>query len=89
MRLHSKNPDGREVLEELRKEVRGGEGISGYLDNKIAQAGKSYSVSKLLVAMSMVGFMIFLFLAIVLPVPPLFSLIFGALSGVGLPMLYL
>ena len=89
MRLHSKNPDGREVLEELRKEVRGGEGIGGYLDNKIAQAGKSYSVSKLLVAMSMVGFMIFLFLAIVLPVPPLFSLIVGALSGVGLPMLYL
>ena len=89
LRLQSKNPDGREVLEELRKETRGGAGIGGFLDKKIAQAGKSYSVSKLLVSMSMVGFMFFLFLAIVLPVPPLYSLIIGAISGVGLPMLFL
>lgn len=89
LRLQSKNADGLEVLNELRKEVRDGGGIGGYLDRKIAQAGKSYSVSKFLVAMSMVGFMFFLFLAIVLPVPPLFSLIIGALSGVGLPLLFL
>lgn len=89
LRLQQKNPDGREVLEELRKEVRGGGGIGGYLDEKIAAAGKSYSVSRLLVIMSMVGFAIFLFLAIVLPVPPLFSLIIGAMSGVGFPLLSL
>jgi tight adherence protein B len=89
LRLQSKNPDGLEVLNELRKEVRDGGGIGGYLDRKIAQAGKSYSVSKFLVAMSMVGFMFFLFLAIVLPVPPVFALIIGALSGVGLPLLFL
>jgi tight adherence protein B len=89
LRLQSKNPDGRDVLEELRKEVRGGAGIGGYLDKKIAAAGKSYSVSRLLVIMSMVGFMFFLFLAVVLPVPPLFALIIGALSGVGFPLLSL
>jgi tight adherence protein B len=89
MRLQQKNPDGREVLEELRKEVRGGGGIGGYLDKRIAAAGKSYSVSRLLVIMSMVGFAFFLFLAFILPVPPLFSLIIGALSGVGFPLLSL
>ncbi|MCZ6587190.1 MAG: type II secretion system F family protein [Alphaproteobacteria bacterium] len=89
LRLQSKNPDGREVLDELRKETRGGAGIGGYLDGKIAQAGKNYSVSRLLVVMSMVGFMMFLFLVIVLPLPPLVGLSIGAVSGLGLPMLYL
>ena len=89
LRMQAKNPDGREVLEELRKQTRTGTGIFGKLENMIAQAGKSYSVSRLLVIMSMVGFVIFLFLTVVLPVPPLFSLIFGAIAGVGFPILFL
>ena len=43
LRMQLANPDGREVLAELRKEIRGGAGIFGYLDGMIAQAGKSYS----------------------------------------------
>jgi tight adherence protein B len=90
LRMQSKNPDGREVLDELRKETRGtGGGISGFLEGKIARAGKSYSVSRLLVAMSMVGFLMFLVFTVVLPIPPIFGLILGALSGAGLPMLFL
>lgn len=89
LRMQAKNPDGREVLEDLRKVTRGGAGFFGYLDGLIAQAGKSFSVSRLLVVMSMVGFVFFLFLTVVLPVPPLFSLIFGAIAGAGFPLLYL
>lgn len=70
LRLHSKNPDGREVLDELRKEARGGAGIAGFLDSRIARAGKNYSVSRLVVAMCMVGFMMFLVFTIILPIPP-------------------
>jgi len=89
LRMQAKNPDGREVLGALRKEMRGGAGILGQLDSMIAQAGKSYSVPRLLIVMSMVGFVLFLFLTVVLPVPPLYALIFGALFGGGLPVLYL
>lgn len=89
LRMQAKNPDGREVLDDLRKVTRGGSGPMGYLDGLIAQAGKGYSVSRLLVVMSMVGFVFFLFLTVVLPVPPLFSLIFGAIAGAGFPLLYL
>ncbi len=89
LRMQAKNPDGREVLEDLRKVTRGGSGLFGYLDGLIAQAGKSFSVSRLLVVMSMVGFVFFLFLTVVLPVPPLFSLIFGSAAGASFPLLYL
>lgn len=89
LRMQSKNPDGRQVLEDLRKDTRGGAGIFGYLDGMIARAGKNYSVSKLLVVMSMVGFVMFLFLTVVLPIPPLFSLILGGSMGAGLPLLFL
>lgn len=89
LRMQSQNPDGREVLDSLRKETRGGGGIRGYLDGMIMRAGKSYSVSRLLVTMSVIGFVFFLFLTIVLPVPPVFSLIFGALFGAGFPLLFL
>lgn len=89
LRMQARNTDGREILDELRKETRGGKGIVGYIDGRIARAGKNYSVSRLVVAMCMVGFLMFLLFTIVLPIPPLPALIFGALAGAGLPMLYL
>ena len=89
LRLHSKNADGREVLDELRKETRNVSGIAGFLDGRIARAGKNYSVSRLVVAMCMVGFMMFLVFTIILPIPPLPALVLGVLSGAGLPLLFL
>lgn len=89
LRMQARIADGREVLGALRKEVRGGAGILGQLDSLIAQAGKGFSVSRLLMVMSMVGFVMFLFLTVVLPVPPLYALIFGGMIGCGMPVLYL
>lgn len=89
LRMQSKNTDGREVLDELRKENRGGAGLSGFLDERIARAGKNYSVSRVVVAMCMVGFVMFLVFTIVLPIPPLPALGLGVLSGAGLPLFYL
>lgn len=89
LRMQARNEDGREVLDELRKEARGGKGLAGFIDSRIARAGKNYSVSSLVVAMCMVGFLMFLLFTIVLPIPPLPALIFGALAGAGLPMFYL
>lgn len=89
LRMQARNTDGREILDELRKVTRGGKGIVGFIDGRIARAGKNYSVSRLVVAMCMVGFLMFLLFTIVLPIPPLPALIFGALAGAGLPMLYL
>lgn len=89
LRLQSKIDDGREVLDALRKETRGGAGLIGFLDGMIMRAGKSYTVSRLLVAMAMVGFLMFLTFTVILPLPAFFGLIMGGAVGVGLPLLYL
>lgn len=89
LRMQARNPDGRQVLETLRKDTRGGSGLIGTLDGMIGRAGASYSVSRLFVIMSLVGFMFFVLSTVLLPLASWASLILGALFGIAVPLLYL
>ena len=87
--------EAEEVLSKLRRAKRDSEGGVSWmgpfvrLDRLIMQAGYTTSVTRMLVIMGVIGGFTFLFLAAVMAVPPVRSIVVALVAGGVLPILFL